>query len=126
MFFKMLKKSMVIICCLIIVFSFGYRVFADGAASVIDGAYKGDTTTKADSAAKKIITSVLSVVRSVAAAIAIIILIVIACKYILASAGDRADIKKYAFNYIIGAIILFSASALIGIVRDAVKGALGE
>lgn len=122
MFLKTLKKSIIIICCAIIVFSSGCHVFADNAADVIDGAYTGETETEADGIAQTIIASVLSIVRTVAAAIAIIILIVIACKYILASAGDRADIKKYAVNYVIGAIILFSASALIEIVKETVLG----
>lgn len=121
---KKMKKVIAMISCLILFFSLSSEVFADGAASVIDGAYKGDVDTEADSAANIIISSILSVIRTVAAAIAIIILIMIACKYIIASAGDRADIKKYAVNYIIGAVILFSASALIGIVKDFVSDAL--
>ena len=35
----------------------------------------------------------------------------------LSSAGDRADIKKYAMNYVIGAFILFGATALVSIAK---------
>lgn len=126
---KLISKIVVIISCFLIVFSLGHEVFADGASTLIKSAYTGDGASNIESAensAKVIISTILSIIRTVAAAIAIIILIVIACKYILASAGDRADIKKYAFNYIIGALILFSASALVGIAKTAVDDALGS
>lgn len=127
--FKLINKIIVIISCFLIVFSLGYEVFADGASSIIKSTYTGEGATNIESAeksAKLIISTILSIIRTVAAAIAIVILIIIACKYILASAGDRADIKKYAFNYIIGAIILFSASALVSIAKNAVDDALGS
>lgn len=72
----------------------------------------------------KIISAVLSVVRTAGAAVAIIILMTIAAKYIMASAGDRADIKKYAVNYVIGAIILFGASGILGLVKDFVDNSV--
>ena len=42
----------------------------------------------------------------------------------MASAGDRADIKKYAVNYIIGAIILFGTTGILGIVQNFVKNSV--
>ena len=63
---------------------------------------------------------VLDVVRLVGAAVAVVMLMTIAAKYMIASSGDRADIKKYAFNYVIGAIILFAASGILTIVRDTI------
>ena len=48
------------------------------------------------------------------------VLMTIAAKYMMASAGDRADIKKYAFNYIVGAVILFAASGILTMIRDSI------
>lgn len=78
-----------------------------------DGLEGVDTVTS-------IIGIVLTVVRTVGMGVAIIILIVIGCKYMIASSGERAEIKKYAIHYVIGAIVLFAASGLITIIRDAV------
>lgn len=50
--------------------------------------------------------------------IAITILTVIAIKYMLASPGDRADIKKNAVPFVIGAVVLFGASGILGILAD--------
>ena len=88
--------------------------FSGADASSIDGA---DAITK-------IISAVLGVVRTAGAAVAVIILMTIAAKYIMASAGDRADIKKYAVNYVVGAIILFGASGILGLVKDFVDNSV--
>ena len=42
----------------------------------------------------------------------------------LASAGDRADIKKYAMNYIIGAFIMFGATAITSIIKTFVDNTI--
>lgn len=50
--------------------------------------------------------------------ISITILTVISIKYMLASPGDRADIKKNAVPFVIGAVVLFGASGILGILAD--------
>lgn len=69
---------------------------------------------------RTIISMILDVVRLVGAAVAVIMLMTIAAKYMIASSGDRADIKKYALNYVIGAVILFAASGILTMIRDAI------
>ncbi len=87
----------------------------------IDGAEDSATTVR------KFIGAVLNIVRMVGAAVAISMLMIIACKYIIASAGDKADVKKYAVNYIIGALILFGASGILTIIQKfVIEGLLVE
>ncbi len=61
--------------------------------------------------------TVITTVKVVATGIAIIMLLVLAIKYMTASVGDRAEIKKHAVVYIVGAIILFSASGILEIIE---------
>ena len=70
-----------------------------------------------DAKIKKIINAILSLVRNIGVGIAVIILMSLGCKYMMASAGERAEIKKYAITYIIGAVVLFASSTLIGIIQ---------
>lgn len=72
---------------------------------------------------KGILSSVLGIIRLVGVFIAVSILLVIATKYMIASAGDRADIKKYAVTYIIGAVILFATSGIAGIAKQFIDAA---
>ena len=60
----------------------------------------------------------ISVARTVGIGAAITILMVIAVKYMLASPGDRADIKKNAVPFVIGAVVLFGASGILGLLAE--------
>lgn len=60
---------------------------------------------------------ILGVVQVVAAGVAVIMLIVLAIKYISASPEGKADIKKSAAQYVVGAVLLFGATGILGIVR---------
>ena len=120
------KIIRIIVTVLIAVFivSLGNSGFA--AISNAQGvkAFNGTSNPVGASAITKIISAVLGVVRTAGAAIAIIMLMTIAAKYIMASAGDRADIKKYAVNYVIGAIILFGTTGILGIVQEFVNASV--
>lgn len=63
-------------------------------------------------------STVVAVLRIASIAISIVILLVIAMKYMVSSAGDRADIKKHAVAYVVGTFILFSAMQIIAILVD--------
>lgn len=62
--------------------------------------------------------TIVAVLRVVSVAIAIIVLLVIAMKYMMSSAGDRADIKKHAVAYVTGTFILFAAAQIIAILIE--------
>lgn len=97
------------------------------AATVDSGSVTGFVTNSSVTGSDtviQIVASVLDVVRTIGAAVAVVILLVISGKYLMASAGDRADIKKYAFNYVVGAIILMSASGILSIIKEFVTKSL--
>lgn len=116
---KLLNKNIIkIISILLLLILFATAVYA-GSVREFNGTISGDATA-AKTTLTKIIATSLNVVRTVGAAVAIAMLMIVACKYIMASAGDKADLKKYAFNYVIGAIVLFAASGIITIIKNAV------
>lgn len=43
-------------------------------------------------------------------------LIVLAMKYMVAAPGDKADIKKHAIVYVVGAIVLFATTQILEII----------
>ena len=63
----------------------------------------------------------ISVARIVGVTIAIVILLVIAMKYMISAPGDRADIKKHAIHYVIGAFILFAVTGILSILDTFAK-----
>jgi len=57
--------------------------------------------------------NVITVVRIIAVTIAIVMLLAVAMKYMTSAPGDRADIKKHAISYLIGAFIIFGVTGII-------------
>ena len=50
-------------------------------------------------------------------AAAVIMLIVLAIKYVSAAPSEKADIKKSAIVYVIGAVLLFAATGVLQLVK---------
>ena len=66
----------------------------------------------------KIRDVVVTIARVISAAIAIIMLMVLGMKYMTSAPGDRADIKKHAVVYVVGAFILFALPGIIDVLID--------
>ena len=60
---------------------------------------------------------ILNIVRVACVGIALIMLTVLGAKYMLAAPNDRAEIKKHAVVYVAGAIVIFAASGILGLIR---------
>lgn len=67
---------------------------------------------------QNIIGALITIIQVVGSGVAIIMLIVLAIKYISAAPGDKAEIKKHAVVYVVGAVILFAATGILGIVKN--------
>ena len=82
-----------------------------------------DNSGAADSA-MTIIGKIINIAQIIGMGVAIIMLIVLAIQYIAASPEGKAEIKKNATIYIVGAIILFAASGILGIIRKFAVGSI--
>lgn len=80
--------------------------------------FDNENDTELDGKAKSIVGAIISVVRIVAVGVAIIMLAFVAMKYMSSAPGDRADIKKHAIVYVVGAIVLFGGSGLLTIIQN--------
>ena len=76
-------------------------------------------------AAANIIGMIINIAQVIGMGIAIIMLIVLAIKYIAASPEGKAEIKKNATIYVVGAVILFAASGILGIIRRFAVNSIG-
>lgn len=107
-------------CALISIFVLENIVQADnfdwsGLGTQIESATPAnDTTTNIEKAVQTIIKGV----RVIAMGVAITMLTVLAIKYISAAPGDKADIKKHAVVYVVGAVILFGVSGILTIIGN--------
>lgn len=116
-----LKKMTIILMIAVMCVSFvGVNVYADGDGEDWKSVTQFDSNndTALDGKARDIVGAIISVVRIVAVGVAIIMLAFVAMKYMTAAPGDRADIKKHAVVYVVGAVVLFGSAGIIGIIQD--------
>lgn len=120
-----MKKNRKLFCiillmlCLILILSATINVnAADGGFKVGKDAFSTTVSSKANDMARNSAVMAITLVRIVGVTIAVVMLFVIAIKYMVSSAGDRADIKKHAFVYVVGAFVLFAATGILGLISD--------
>ena len=92
--------------------------FAANGAFVDPDGFNSGVSTRAQNATENLAGTAITVIRIVAVAIAIIMLLAVSMKYMMSSANDRADIKKHAVAYVVGAFIIFGAVGILGIISD--------
>lgn len=74
--------------------------------------------TKVDTAAKTFMATGINVIRTVGVGISIVMLGYIGIKYMMASSNERAEFKKSIAMYVLGAVLIFAASNILGIIAD--------
>lgn len=87
----------------------------------IDGVFTGtvsDQLSGTKTATRNILGMILDAVRIIGIGIAVIILTYIGIKFMLAAPSERANIKQYSMNFVIGAFILIGGVGLLTIIRD--------
>lgn len=62
--------------------------------------------------------AIVSVVRVLGVIVAVVVLLVLGIKYMVGSAEERAEYKKTMVPYIVGAVLIFASTTLVGIVYD--------
>ena len=107
---KNIKKWIATLLTMLMVISSLSIVFAD---TVIN-----PNMDKAKGKFAPIATNITGLVLFVGYGFAIGMLIYLGIKYVSSSANEKADIKKGAINYIIGAIIIVSATTLFSLLVD--------
>lgn len=85
--------------------------------SIEIGGFKGNTTGGTATTIQNQANDIIGIVQVVAVAIAVIMLIWLAIKYISAAPSEKADIKKSALIYIVGAVLLFATTGILQVIK---------
>lgn len=84
----------------------------------VEGVSAGNT----ENAVYSVMGSIINIISIVGVGIAIIMLIYLGVMYTMNSVEKKAEIKKQAHSYIIGAFIIFAASAILKIIQMFIDG----
>ncbi len=115
----MIKKVMKIVAVLLAVAVVASLAVSVSATDIDLNQFNGMTDSSgASTSVTKIIGALINIIQIIGSGVAIIMLIVLAIKYISAAPGDKADIKKHAVVYVVGAIVLFAATGILQIIKN--------
>ena len=110
--YKTVTKIITILLIIATILGAVSMVFADsieipGSGNPIPGTGL-DTTT----------SNIIGIVQFICYAAAVILLIVLGVKWLIAAPDQKADIKKSAVIYVIGAVLVFAAGAILQVIRN--------
>lgn len=111
---RIMKITTILVIAMMLVSTLS-AVFATGAADVLRQ-LKGNTG--AATAVTHTANNIIGIVQVICYAAAVIMLVLVGVKFITASPEGKAEIKKSAIQYVIGAIIVFAAGALLGVISN--------
>ena len=116
---KTIKILSAVITMMVVVMTFAVPAFA---TDYTPGSFKGNTTgvnglENLTNTGDKII----GVIQVVGMIISVVILMVLGIKYMMGSAEEKASYKKTMIPYLVGALLLFAASAIADMVYKAVQ-----
>ena len=113
---KTLKIMAIVILTIISTLLITSNVLANGLDTEI--------TPQASNAATnvtKVAGQVLNIIQIVGVAVATIMLTILGIRYVSLSPNEKAEYKKGMTIYVIGAVLLFGASILIGVIKNFVS-----
>lgn len=106
---KIMKKMISVLLTFALIFSMSVSVFAISVPEIGTEAPEGLDTVG---------SKVLGYVQWFGYILAIGMLLYLGIKYMMSSANEKADLKKGSINYVIGAILVAGASAVVGVLAN--------
>ena len=107
-----MKKIVKILPILLLVVMLSSAVSVVFAAPTDPSTLKGTRTEQFDSMGNKII----GMVQAVGSIASVLVLVVLGIKYMMGSAEEKAEYKKTMIPYVIGAVLVFAAANIAGVV----------
>ena len=73
-------------------------------------------TTFSNSELSRVGNSLITIITTIGSVVSVIVLIILGLKYMMGSVEEKATYKKTLLPYVIGATLVFAASAIAGII----------
>lgn len=120
-----MKRKILIICLMImILFALISNVYGFTGSDVTSNLIIGDVTTSAiGSKIQTPLGVILDVIRIVGMGIAMIMILAFGIKYMVSMPNERATMMKQSMVYLLGALLLFGASFIVGIIAKVLETA---
>lgn len=108
------RAGAILFIALMLIFAFNtYAMAVD--AEDIAGQLTG-TPSGAQNSVTSIGNQIIGVITTVGVVVAVVVLLILGIKYMMGSASEKAEYKKTMIPYLVGAILIFGASAITRVV----------
>ena len=117
---KMTKLALFILIVMAVLFSYNCVFAGNATAAPTNFLSPSSIVAQSDSTADSLRNTtgiILAVVQVIGVSVAVIMLLVVGIKYMYSAPNDRAEIKKHMVVYVVGAVVLFASSGILGIIR---------
>lgn len=114
---KKLVKIFSILLIVIMLSSIALNVFALSPSDITS-----DSTVQGATEITNVGKKVVGILRAVGVILSVIVLIVLGIKYMMGSAEEKAEYKKSMIPYIVGAALIFAASAFAQVIYQFFTG----
>ena len=116
---KKIIKGITMLVMILTICSISVSVLAANPAAdttaITPSSINGNTDLKTDSIST-IGNNIVKILQTAGVVLSVVILIVLGIKYMLGSAEEKAEYKKTMMPYVIGAALIFAASALAQVI----------
>ena len=113
---KVLKFAIVLIMIMMIV------SISVSSLALTPGELEGNTDTQSTTQITNVGNSIIGILQVVGIVLSVIVLIVLGIKYMMGSAEEKAEYKKTMMPYIVGAALIFAASAFAQVIYSFFTG----
>ena len=102
--------STILVIAMMFTLSLGNVAMADNQTSVVDNLFnqQSNGTTGITTVGGQIV----NMITTIGIIVAVIVLLILGIKYMMGSASEKAEYKKTMIPYLVGAVLIFGASAI--------------
>ena len=109
-----MKRTAKILAILLLVITiiFSFTIVSNASsAQIVDDLTSGGGS--ADTAGIQTVgTNIVSIITTIGIIVAVVVLLILGIKYMMGSASEKAEYKKTMIPYLVGAVLIFGASAI--------------
>ena len=118
---KKLSKIVTVLLIVATILSAASMVFA-ASVNIPEGSSSGYQSTGLNST----VSNIIGIVQFICYAAAVVLIVMLGVKFMTASPDGKAEIKKSAVIYVVGAVLVFAAGALLQLVRNVAGNVIVE
>lgn len=107
---KKLSKILAIILLVTLTMTIGMGTVVNASAEKVDDLFTGGSADVGG--INTVGKNIVGIITTVGIIVAVIVLLILGIKYMMGSASEKAEYKKTMIPYLVGAVLIFGASAI--------------